>query len=277
MVVGGGTHKVSSAAIASSTDNPSSTGAASNGGTPLPALQSTIDLLALYTPGLNQPETRINYLADLTNQAYLDSKINARIRVVKIEAVDYAEKNDNSQAISELTDGSGPFDKIRALREKSGADLVTLIRPFHAASQKGCGIAWVNGSNGSGFSPLLGFSVVSDGHDQDGQMVYCGEHTLAHETGHNLGNVHDRPFSDLQGAFPYSYAWGVDGSFGTIMSYRRPTVLLFATPQLVDSCHGQPCGYAEGDANASDNTATINRTAPIVAGFMPTVVSDKTP
>jgi hypothetical protein len=106
-------------------------------------------------------------------------------------------------------------------------------------------------------------------------LVYCGEHSLAHELGHNLGNVHDRQFSDAPGAFLYSYAWGIEGSFGTIMSYRRPTVLLFATPLLTASCHGQPCGYPEGDPNASDNAATINQTAPIVAGFQATVVPDK--
>jgi hypothetical protein len=251
---------------------PSPTNAATAGATTNPASFSTIDLLVLYTKGLSQPETRVNYLAALTNQAYLDSKINAKIRVVKLQAVDYVEKGDNSQALSDLTNGTSPYDKIQVLREKNGADLVTLIRPFHSATQNGCGIAWVNGSDGSTLSPSLGYSVVGDGSDQDGQLVYCGEHSLAHEIGHNLGNVHDRQFSNTSGAFPYSYAWGVEGSFGTIMSYLRPTVLLFATPLLTQSCSGQPCGYAEGDPKASDNAATINQTAPTVAGFLPTVI-----
>ncbi len=258
-------------------DSPSSLlNAPSTSTPPNPTAVSTIDLLVLYTKGLEQPETRANYLTDLTNQAFLDSKIKAKIRVVKLEAVDYGEAGDNSQALSDLTNGTAPFDKIKALREKNGADLVTLIRPFHASSQKGCGIAWVNGFNGSALFSYQGISVISDGMDKDGQSVYCGEQTLAHELGHNLGNVHDRPFTDTAGAFPYSYAWGIDGSFGTIMSYRHPRVLVFATPLLTDACHGQPCGYPEGHPDASDNTATINQTAPIVAGFLPTVVSNKT-
>ncbi len=239
-----------------------------------PSKFSTIDVLVLYTKGLAQPETRINYLTDLTNQAFLDSKVHAKIRVVKLEAVDYVEKSDNSQALSDLTDGTGTFNRVRGSRERYGADLVTLIRPFHSTSQKLCGIAWINGSNGSALSKELGFSVVSDGTDQDGQMVYCGEHSLAHELGHNLGNVHDRPFTNYAGVYPYSYAWGVDGSFGTIMSYRRPSVLLFSTPLLPNACHGQACGYPEGNPNASDNSTTINQTAPTVARFLPTVVTD---
>ena len=239
-----------------------------------PSKFSTIDVLVLYTKGLAQPETRINYLTDLTNQAFLDSKVHAKIRVVKLEAVNYAEKSDNSQALSDLTNGTGPFGRVRDSRERFGADLVTLIRPFHSTSQKLCGIAWINGSNGSALSKELGFSVVSDGTDQDGQMMYCGEHSLAHELGHNLGNVHDRPFTNDAGVYPYSYAWGVEGSFGTIMSYRRPSVLLFSTPLLTDACHGQACGYPEGNPNASDNSATINQTAPTVARFLPTVVTD---
>jgi hypothetical protein len=271
---GVGSSKV--AANAASVANPSPTRAATTGDATNPASFSSIDLLVLYTKGMAQPETRVNYLADLTNQAYLDSKINAKIRVVKLEAVDYPETGENSQALSDLTGGASPFERIQALREKIGADLVTLIRPFHANSQKGCGIAWVNGSGGTTtLNPFLGYSVVGDGMDQDGQLAYCGEHSLAHELGHNLGNVHDRQFSDAPGAFNYSYAWGVEGSFGTIMSYRRPTVLLFATPLLAASCRGQPCGYPEGDPNASDDAATVNQTAPVVAGFQPTVSPDR--
>jgi hypothetical protein len=271
----GGVGSTKAAANAASVADPPPALGATTGDASNPASFSTIDVLVLYTKGMAQPETRVNYLADLTNQAYLDSKINAKIRVVKLEAVDYPETGENAQALSDLTGGASPFERIQALREKVGADLVTLIRPFHASSQLGCGIAWVNGSGGTALNPSLGYSVVGDGIDQDGQLVYCGEHSLAHELGHNLGNVHDRQFSDAPGAFGYSYAWGVEGDFGTIMSYRRPTVLLFATPLLSASCHGQPCGYPEGDPNASDNAATVNQTAPVVAGFQPTVSPDK--
>jgi len=229
----------------------------------------------VYSQGLAQAQTRINHLAALTNQAFLDSKINAQIRVVHLQTVDYTETNANGQALSDLSAAKPPFDKIPALREKYGADLVAYLRPLHADTQGGCGIAWVNGIAGGNLSPDWAYSVVSDGYDRDGGLVYCGEQTLAHELGHNLGNVHDRAFSNAPGAFPYSYAWGVEGSFGTIMSYRQPGLFLFASPLLGKACAGQACGYPEGDPNASDNSKTINQTAPIVMGFKPTATPVK--
>lgn len=235
---------------------------------------STIDLLVVYSKGLAQADTRINHLTALTNQAFLDSKVNAQVRVVYRQPLNYTDTSDNTQALADLSEAKPPFDKIPALREQYGADLVSYIRPFHANTQGGCGIAWINGINGSDLSPDWAYSVVSDGYDQAEGKYYCGEQTLAHELGHNLGNVHDRPLSSLPGAFPYSYAWGIEGSFGTIMSYRQPSVYLFASPLLGKACHGQVCGYAEGDPNASDNTRTINKTAPIVAGFKPSLVPD---
>lgn len=237
----------------------------------IPSPKITIDLLALYTQGLEQPQTRVNYLVDVANQAFQDSNINARIRLVHSEAVDYDETNANAQALDELSRSKAAFQKLETMRNQQGADLVTLIRPLHARTQGGCGIAWVNGNSGGPISPAWVYSIVSDGHDRDHQAVYCEEHTLAHELGHNLGNVHDRPISPQAGAFPYSYAWGVEGSFGTIMSYHHPRLAVFATPLLGDACLGQPCGFAEGEANAADNARTIDELAPLVARFKPAV------
>jgi len=238
-------------------------------------IQSKIDLLVVYSKGLAQADTRINHLVALTNQAFQDSQINAQVRVVYRKALDYTENNDNEQALSDLSAAKPPFDKIPDLRRQYGADLVTYIRPLHANTQGGCGIAWVNGIDGGTLSPDWAYSVVSDGYDQEGASIYCGEQTLAHELGHNLGNVHDRAFTSAAGAFPYSYAWGVEGSFGTIMSYHQPGLFLFASPLLGDACKGQACGYAEGNPNAADNTRTINQTAPIVSRFKPSVIPDQ--
>ncbi|MEI6070046.1 MAG: hypothetical protein WCP96_22170 [Methylococcaceae bacterium] len=72
---------------------------------------------------------------------------------------------------------------------------------------------------------------------------------------------------------PYAYAWGVAGSFGTIMSYEMPVVMYFSTPALAMECSGQPCGYDETDsARSSDQVKTANFTAPLIANFMPTVM-----
>jgi hypothetical protein len=104
--------------------------------------------------------------------------------------------------------------------------------------------------------------------------TYCAINTFTHEIGHSLGLVHDREYSDDNtGAFSYSYAWGVEGSFGTIMSYKSPVVMYFSSPLLAHKCANGPCGYAETDtARSSDQVKSVNLTSSSVVNFMPTMV-----
>jgi hypothetical protein len=60
---------------------------------------------------------------------------------------------------------------------------------------------------------------------------------------------------------------GVKDQFGTIMSYVKPGIMLFSGANLTTECLGQPCGYPEGSANASDQVITMNQTAPLTATF----------
>jgi hypothetical protein len=222
---------------------------------------ATIDLFMLYTSGINAVDTRINYLVAKANQAYVDSRIQLKLRLVGKQLVNYTNLNDNGTALNELTYGRGAFTQVSSLRTTFGADLVSLLRPFRYQSQKSCGVAWVNGANGGSFFPQLGYSVVSDGIDGGGTRYFCADFTLTHELGHNLGSVHDAAHSSFRGAHAFSYGHGRPGVFGTIMSYHNPAVGLFSSPSL--TCKGEPCG----NANA-DNVRSINLTAPKVAGFV---------
>lgn len=225
---------------------------------------TTIDVMILYTPGMNSRtvDTRINYLFALANQAYIDSKVNLKIRLVGKQLINYTDANDNGLALDALTQGVGVFSSIRNLRNQTGADLVSLIRPFHSTSQGSCGIAWINGSYGGYLTAGNGYSVVSDG--ADGSGFYCNDYALAHELGHNMGSAHDHAHSDVPGKYAFSYGYGFNGRFGTIMSYYRPTVGLFSSPNL--NCQGGPCGKA----SSADNARSINLTSPTIANFLPT-------
>jgi len=235
------------------------TASATTTATPTPA---TIDLFMLYTSGINAVDTRINYLVAKANQAYVDSRIQLKLRLVGKQAVNYTNLNDNGTVLNELTKGLGAFAQVSSLRTTFGADLVSLLRPFQYQSQKSCGVAWVNGANGGSFFPQLGYSVVSDGIDGGGTRYYCTDFTLTHELGHNLGSVHDAAHSSFRGAYAFSYGYGRPGVFGTIMSYYNPVVGLFSSPTL--TCKGEPCG----NATSADNARSINMTAPKVAGFV---------
>lgn len=233
---------------------------------------AVVDLLILYTPGMaanKSFDSRLNYLVDRANQAYIDSKIKLSLRVVAKLLIDYSDANANDQALSDLSAGQDAFATVADLRKRYAADLVTLIRPFNYQAQVNCGSAWVNGANGGALTKDQGFSVVSDGTDSGGSAYYCSDYTLAHELGHNMGSVHDRQHSDFPGKFPYSYGYGVAGQFGDIMSYYNPVLGYFSSPNL--SYHGQPLGKADNAPDAADNVTSLNLTAPLVANFLPAV------
>ena len=235
---------------------------------------SVIDIMFVYTPGMNTAglDTRLNQLIAVTNQAFIDSKIVMSYRLVGKLLASYSETYPNETALTNMTMGTGAFSKVSAFRSQVGADLVVLIRPFYYAGQGSCGYAWVNGSNGTSLAAKKGFATVSDGFDRAGSAYYCNDYTFAHETGHSLGNVHERGSNaPTPGAYPFSYGWGVSGTVGTIMSYLRPLVPYFANPNII--CSGLACGVPTTAANSADNAATTNLTGNKVANFMPTKIA----
>jgi hypothetical protein len=157
-----------------------------------------------------------------------------------------------------------------------GADLVAVFRPFYK-THVSCGTAYVGFSGGSAANSGTGFGSISDGVAKDntsGSTYYCDINTVTHEIGHNLGLVHDREYSSGQGAFSYSYAWGIQEKFGTIMSYKSPAVMLFSTPLLATQCAGSPCGFAETNTKqSSDQVKSVNLTVERVSNYMPSLTT----
>jgi hypothetical protein len=218
---------------------------------------------------------RIAYLVAASNQAYIDSGIKLAIRLVYAEPVAYTDTNSLYTALPAIMTGTGVFADVEAKRTQYGADLVYLFRPLQANTQQVCGLAYLGFAGGSPtISKFLGYGVISDGRSQDSSLALCGVNVFTHEIGHSMGLVHDRENSTTAGAFPYSYAWGVAGKFGTIMSYKLPVVMYFSTPTLTTQCAGTPCGFAETDtARSSDQVKSLNLTIAKVAALNPTVVT----
>jgi hypothetical protein len=251
--------------------------------------QATVDVLIAYTPGLVSRlgaglPARLEQLVAVANQAYTDSGINMRLRLVHTVQVNYSDTLDNNQALSDITPISQhptppEVAMLGSLRDQYGADLVALIRPYDRLQDRGCGLAWLLGVGQGQLSiqrdAPYGYAVVSDG--TSGQF-FCADTTLVHELGHNMGSEHDRATAAATqgssgGLFDYSYGHGIEGTFGTIMSYIDPEVALFSSP-AVSCVPGQPCGVDHTAVNSADNVRSINNVRFQVAAFRDTEIVD---
>ncbi len=242
---------------------------------------ATIDVMILYTPGLASRlggglSARLDQLVALSNQAYRDSGVYINLRLVHKQQVSYSDTSTNTAALDALTYGSDPaLAGVASLRNTKGADLVSLIRPFNLSTSGGsCGVAWVGGYNGYPISAYAdhGYSVISDGRDVNGSGYYCQDLTYVHELGHNMGSMHDRANSGGgKGAYPYSYGYGVSGTFGTVMSYINPRIGKFSNPAIT-CANGIACGVSETASNSANNALSLNNTRAAVAGFRSTQI-----
>lgn len=237
-----------------------------------------VDLMVVYTTAgqtADYAKQRITLLVTASNQAYVDSNIKMKLRLVHTEPTTYIDNNSNSQALYDLANDRDAFAGISQKRVQYGADLVFLFRPLYAQTAGSCGTTYVEFAQGSPANKWLGYGTIGDGSSKDAlKNYYCAVNTFTHEIGHSLGLVHDRENSSFSGVFNYAYAWGVQGTFATIMSYKQPMLMYFSTPTLATKCAGQPCGYAETDtARSSDQAKSVNYTAPIIANFMPTMLA----
>jgi hypothetical protein len=240
------------------------------------AVAAEIDVLVVYNASMvtaygsdSAVQTRINQVAALANQAYLDSSAAMHINIVAAKLLDYTAATDNGPALDLLTNASADPVKtqVDAWRNQYGADLVSLVRHFNNSVQTNCGLAWVDGYHGSPYNATYGFSVVSDGSDGG---FFCYEQTFAHELGHNMGGGHDiTTDAGDYGAYSYSRGHRANvglGGFATVMAYptgNQDVVSLFSSPLLTTQCLGQPCGIA----GESDNVQTFGNSGPSIAAY----------
>ncbi len=146
---------------------------------------SEIDVMVVYTPAARRREggrAAIETLIDLfvaeTNQAYANSRVIHRIRLVLKKEVDYEEGVDTSTNLTRLTgESDGYMDEVHEWRDLYAADIVHLITIYTA------------GGAGKAESIDLGadkaFSISTARGTLDSLI-------FAHELGHSMGLRHDR-------------------------------------------------------------------------------------
>ncbi|GAA3953156.1 zinc-dependent metalloprotease family protein [Allohahella marinimesophila] len=225
---------------------------------------ATVDLLVLFDSDTSEyfngsPNTGIRNLVDQVNTIYRNSDVDIQLRLVGT-LLNNAPGSDMAAVLHAITPSISPDTtvEIRAKREETGADYVAQIH-----GQGSCGIAWV------AVAREWAFSVT--GPD-------CGAVTLAHEIGHTMGLNHSRLQGDTSGTrFEYGLGHGVDGLFGTVMTYPwmfggAPAVAKFSNPRL--SCSGVPCGVPEGEPQQADAARALNQVRDEVSNFLPSKHDD---
>lgn len=226
-----------------------------------------IDVMIIYTQAMltkagsvRAMEAMCQMAVGVADQAFTDSGINARVRLVHTQLVNYVESGDSLKDMDRLTNQKdGYMDEVAALRDQQGADVVYL---FVSAFADGYGGRAHYAVSRDGVHPELAYGACV------GSQV---THAFPHELGHNLGCAHDRATAgtDARQAFSYSYGHTFTGTDGVVYRDIMSNVGLpsqrFANPNILYK--GAATGASKSGANGADNATTINSTAPIVASF----------
>jgi len=239
---------------------------------------TVIDLMVAYTPkALNNAggqagiETKITNAVAMANQAYLNSKIDMQLNLVKMVQTNYVETGDMSVSLNKLTGTTdGSMDEIHTLRNQVGADQVSLV----TADTNYCGIGYMMNSSwlSSAFAPYA-FSVV---HDDSVYACLSGQ-TMAHELGHNQGDNHDIANSGTSvGAYNYSFGYRLcqTSGFRTVMSYActgGTRISYFSNPNVTLST-GEVTG-----STTENNALSMTNTKAIIAAFRSTATAATLP
>jgi hypothetical protein len=244
-----------------------------------------IDVMVVYThdaligaTSKDAMESDIYLAVDQSNQSYINSKINQRLRLVHIAEVSYVESGNSitdRDALKAKADGL--VDNVHTLRNTFGADAVVMITE---TSDK-CGRSFIMDPVGNAFEDSA-FAVVARN-----CATLAGKYSFPHELGHVMSARHDWTVDNTNNA-PYSYNHGhnqVTPSSGTpwrtIMAYEDactnagvscPRVLNWSNPGV--SIGGDPTGIATG-VQQEDNHRTLNNTALTVANFRCSVHLEK--
>lgn len=230
-----------------------------------------IDVMVLYTPraraqagGVAAMQALIAAAVADANGAYANSRIDCRLRLAHNEEINYDESAGMRQSLDAITSGGSPaMVAARALRDVYHADLVCLMTWDDDISQP-AGLAWILSPVSLSFAPFA-YSVVNSDYA-------VGNHSFAHELGHNQGCDHNRANAS-GGAYSFSYGYRFAGDdsqlYRTIMAYDATPgyarIAYFSNPSV--RFQGHATGVDESASNAADNAKTIDRTAATVAAF----------
>lgn len=220
-----------------------------------------IDVMVVYTDAVQTLSGDalglIQLAVDETNQAYENSQITARLRLVATLKPDYSEAGRSyDQIMNHLIGKTDRYMKeVHTLRDESGADVVIMLMDQNDY----CGMAdAIMAKAGSAFA-IVHWDCAT------------GNYTFGHEIGHLQGARHDPATDSSTRPFAYGHGYRHKGQWRTVMAYNCPKscprLQYFSNPDV--QYNGKPMGTAQ----LNNNARVINQTAATVAGFRQTVVA----
>ena len=237
-----------------------------------------VDVLVAYTAGAvtsakaqsGDINTYLQYFLSHANLAHSNSGTGMRLRIVHSYQTSYTEVGGTlATDLTRLADKTdGYIDEVHAKRDLYGADLVYLLIGHSTGST--AGVAYLAQPTGSYGDPSeYGFAVSKA---LTSSTIDFNAQTFTHEIGHNLGCAHDRPNSSVSGAYSYSYGWGQNGNYGTIMSYVGTTIYYFSNPSI--TIGGTTIGVVESSPSSANNTLSIQNMRDDIAAYRKAVVPE---
>ena len=220
-----------------------------------------IDVMVVWTPAARNAvggtqaamDSLVQSAVANANLAYSNSGIHATLRLVHSEEVAFNETSISADLTSLQTAGDGVLDNVQTLRDKYGADIVTLLGSGYASSGS-CGIGFIMGTPTVAFAPWA-YDVVD-------QSCAAGYLSYAHEVGHNEGLQHDPANASGTPSYPYAYGYqDPSGAFRTVMSYgSAQRIPFFSNPAVHYN------SLATG-TSSQNNASALSLTAPTVTQF----------
>ena len=255
---------------------------------PTASQKSVVDILVAFDQGAKAKCTQLgfdgiddfaDYAVNKMNTVLLNSQLDDQFcyRLVGVVEIDGSWTAINNALLLSMRAREGKFANLDQLRDKYGADTITLLINRTSGNTSGIGFEY---SDNAG-KTLEYFEHMKYGCNVCDINTVYSRYTMSHETGHNMGCGHsNRQGSNSgPGRFPdscgYHFTDATNVRRSTIMaytyagddSYYYDPVPYFSTPEITFYADNDTVGCPLGVENVNNNCGTLLQTHADIASL----------